>query len=274
MPVDKELEFRKLRIGIKKAVLDRQQGSWSRALWYGGQSLPARGAAFVAGKAMSAPGTAAGTVVKFAATPVLTPIGGAAAGYLAGKLVDAALPRVIDKVKDRSRWLRGLDQGMDATTSFNKEFTTLKEDAIPTIDRNVRKLDDAVRDANKAAEDLRLSAAKPAQNIDLDELGTRSEAALRAAYEVGYYHAKVTALVETLAAAVQSLSDELKKMDDPIARCTEGVETTAKEVLGNCLATAEFHAGQGPRVAPPLPPKPNLASGRVGPPPLPPKPGR
>jgi hypothetical protein len=272
MPVDKELEFKKLRIGIKKAVLDRQQGSWSRALWYGGQSYPAQGAAWVAGKAMSLPGTITGKGITFLATAALTPIGGAATGYLTGKIVDGALPKVIEKVKAASRWLRGLDQGLDATTSFDEEFKNLKTDTLPHIDRNISKLDDGIRYANRAVEELRVGTAKPAQSIDLDDLARRSETALRAVYEVGYYHAKVTVLVDALATAVQSLSDELRKMDDPLTRRIEGVETTAKEVLGNCVATAEFHAGKGPKVPPPLPPKPNQAGARGGLPPLPPKP--
>ncbi len=256
MPIDREMEFRKLRIAIKKAVLDRQQGSWSRALWYGGQSRTARAANWVTEKAKSGPAAAVGPAIKVVTAPVLTPIGAAAAGFLAGKIADAGLPKVMEKAKSLSRWLRGLDQGLDATTSFEEGFKDLKEDVIPHIDRNVSKLDDVIRYANKAVAELERSAAKPAQTIDLDDLATHSEAALRAVYEVGYYHAKLSGLVDTLAAAVQKLTDELKKMDDPITRRIEGVEATAKEVLGNCLATAEFHEGKGPRVAPPFPPKP------------------
>jgi hypothetical protein len=123
-------------------------------------------------------------------------------------------------------------------------------------------------------EELNKDAGKPAQNIDLPKLAERSEDALRALYEVGYYHAKLTTLAETLSSVVASLSEELKKMDDPLMRKIEAVETTAKEVLASCLATEEFQAGAGPKVPPPLPPKPNQFGGRGGPPPLPPKPRR
>jgi hypothetical protein len=139
MPFDKEFEFRKLRIGIKKAVLDRKQGSFNRALWYGGQSGPARlaagGGSYVADKATSLPGMVAKPVITVITAPFLTPLGGAAVGFLVGKMMDAAdgaiMPRVAAKAKEGSRWLKGLDQGLDTSTSFGAGLQKLKTDSIP-----------------------------------------------------------------------------------------------------------------------------------------------
>jgi hypothetical protein len=237
MPVDANHEFRKLRMGILKDVMYRRQGAFSRAMWYGGQSAPAK--AFAAAKDVGKDvrvGNVAGFALGAAASAIPV-VPGLLAVAVVAKFVEAAAEKAVEAGGDAGRdFYQSWRHKTGGTIELDSDEKNVK-DILSVIERNITKLTDARRRAKSAIDKLNQGVSQPANRMDLESLARCAEDALRAVYEVGHYHAKLTNLTEKLAAAVDKLRKDLARLDDPLTDHIDAVERTAEAVLKACLAS-------------------------------------
>lgn len=240
MPVDAQVEFRKLRMGIVKDVLDRRQGAFVRALWYGGQSVPAQalGVFKDVGKDVRV-GKVAGLGLAVVAAPIPPVAAVLAAGGAVASFASAFAEKGVEAAADgASGFLQKWKMKTGGTTELGADEKNIK-DIGETIERNIVKLTDAKKRATAAVNKLNQSVAQPANAMNLEAMAKSADDAMRTVYEVGHYQAKLTTLAGKLAGAVDKLRKDLAKLDDPLTSQIDGVEQTAEAVLKACLASKQ-----------------------------------
>ena len=237
MPVDPSLQFRKLRMAILQDTLNRKNGAFNRAMWYGGQSAPAQAVGFAkdVGKDVRR-GNVASFAVGAAAAATIPVVSAVLAVAAIATIAETLVEKAIEKGADKgSGFYRSWKQKTGGTVALALDEQTLK-DSLSAIERNLTKLHDAKVKAKQAADALNLAVGQPANAMNLETMARKGEEAMRTSYEVGHYQAKLTMLTEALASSVAHLRQDLAKLDDPLTDHINSVEKTTEAILKACLA--------------------------------------
>ena len=263
-----EQEFNTMWQQIETSTFNRSKGSWKRAVWYGGKSRTAGAIATLKGQGWGLrsgvpSGLAAGLVAGAVGGPVgLVIVVSTVAGYLIGSAIEEGLKRADAKVGDKV-WGA-------AKNGIQKDWPEFQKNAVQVADRNIQKLNDAIKDKNTKIAALSQNAAQ----LTPEQLEGRMYDALRALAEVRYYRYKVEVLLGNLQYGIEQVTQQLGRLDEPLDREFDVLKMNSIALFTPTPETRpRAGAMSAPDAAPPgAPGLPKASAPAVGSRPLPPAP--